>query len=144
MAIAENYRQTQVMTASPMELVLMLYDEGIRSLRNAEEAFKIETPDRIEKINNGILRAQDVIAELTLSLDMEKGGEIANNLERLYDFMINHLSGANVRKTVKPLKEVRELLSELKEAWQKVAEKEPAGQERSSAGSRTGTIQIRS
>ena len=76
MATAKKYRQTQVMTASPMELVMMLYDECIRALDNAEKAFEIAEPDNIQEVNNNILHAQDIITELTVSLDMEKGGEI--------------------------------------------------------------------
>ena len=125
MITAENYRQTQIMTASPMELIIMLYDEAIRSLTTAEEAFKDERPDRIPEINNNLLKAQNIITELTVALDMEKGGAIATNLQRLYDFMSRHLSNANVSKTERPIKEVREMMGELRDAWKQVAEKEP-------------------
>jgi len=126
MPATENYRNTHIMTASPMELILMLYDEAIRSLGNAEEAFKVEGPDHLQEINNNILHAENIITELTVSLDMEQGGEIAANLQRLYDFMTNHLAKANVEKNIKPITEVKELMSELRETWGQVAEKEPA------------------
>ena len=125
MITAENYRQTQIMTASPMELIIMLYDEAIRSLATAEDAFKNDQPDRIPEINNNLLKAQNIITELTVSLDMEKGGAIATNLQRLYDFMSRHLSIANVSKSARPIKEVREMMGELRDAWKEVAEKEP-------------------
>jgi flagellar protein FliS len=102
----------------------MLYDEGIRSLEKAEEAFIMDGPDRIEKISNSLLHAQDVITELAISLDFDKGGEIAQNLHRLYDFMINHLSHANVKKDLKAVQDVRKMLGDLKEAWVEVAKKE--------------------
>jgi flagellar secretion chaperone FliS len=125
----ENYHNTHIMTASPMELILMLYDEAVKSLGKAEEAFKIEGPGRIQEINNNLLHAQDIITELTASLNFEKGGEIASNLYKLYEFMIHQLSQANINKKVKPVREVKALMIELKEAWLKVAEKEPRGEE---------------
>ncbi len=122
MPSTETYRSTHIMTATPMELITMLYDECITSLHKAEEAFDIEGPDRFQEISNNILHAQDIITELSVSLDMEKGGQIAANLQRLYDFMITHLCSANTRKNLKPLKEVREMMMDLGDTWRKVAE----------------------
>jgi len=125
MARTEDYRNTQVMTASPMELIIMLYDECIRALNKAEDAFEIEGPEYLQEVNNNLLHAQDIITELAVSLDMDKGGEIAFNLQRLYEFMVNHLGDANVKKDVAPVIEVRELMKELRETWQQVAKQEP-------------------
>ena len=118
---AENYRNTQVMTADPMELVIMLYDECIRSLRAAERAFEMNEEDRFQEINNNLLHAQDIITELAVSLDMENGGEIAGNLQRLYEFMAFHLGKANTAKNAKPITEVREMMADLREAWSSAA-----------------------
>lgn len=131
MPTAEKYQQTQIMTASPMSLVVMMYDDCIQTLERAERAFALPNPQRIEAINSAILHAEDVITELAVSLDMEKGGEIARNLHRLYDFMIYHLSQANTRKEVNRVTEVRRMLCELREAWQKVREQEPGYDESS-------------
>jgi len=125
MAELNQYQEATVNTATAMELVLIVYDECIRSLGVAEEAFKIEGPERIEKIGNELVHAQDSITELSLSLDMEQGGEIAENLGRLYEFMIHHLSQANMKKELKPVREVKDLMIELREAWGQVAEQEP-------------------
>ena len=105
MPSAQDYRRTQIMTASPMQLILMLYDEAIRSLTAAEKAFdqQVEPTARFEAINNNLLHAQDIITELALSLDMEKGGNIAGNLQRLYEFMVHHLSEANTKKERSPV-----------------------------------------
>lgn len=129
MPIATNYKETKVMTASPMELILMLYDACIASLKKAEEAFKIETPDKFQEINNNLLHAQNVIVELTVSLDFEKGGQIAKNLHNLYDFCSNQLTKANIKKEVAPIRNVRETMTELRETWQKVADQEKASEE---------------
>ena len=120
-----SYQQTDVMTASPMQLVIMLYDECIRSLEKAEKAFEQNEPTRIEVIGRNLLHAQDVITELAISLDMENGGEIAENLHRLYDFTLSHLSMANVQQKVQPVRDVLVIMNELKEAWGEVAKQEP-------------------
>jgi flagellar secretion chaperone FliS len=122
---AENYRNTHIMTASPMQLVLMLYDECIRALKAAEEAFAGSPPENVEIISRNLLQAQNVITELIVSLDMEKGGEIAGILQRLYDFMTEHLIEANLKKKLKPVQDVLEMMTGLRETWRKVAEKEP-------------------
>ena len=124
-----TYQQTDVLTASPMQLVLMLYDECLRTLEKAEKAFQINGPNRIEAVGKNLLHAQDVITELAISLDMERGGEIAQNLHRLYDFSINHISMANVQQKVQPVRDVISIMTELKEAWQEVAKQEPVGEE---------------
>ncbi len=114
------YRETDVKTASPMQLIIMLYDECLRTLEKAERAFDLDEPERIEAVNTHLLHAQDVITELAVSLDLEKGGEIAANLHNLYDFMVNHLSEANVQKDLKRVKDVHKMMSELRESWQEV------------------------
>jgi flagellar protein FliS len=124
MQTVRKYQEINVNTASPMELIIMLYDECIRSLEKAEKAFEIEGPERIETINNNLLHAQDIITELAVSLDMEKGGVIAQNLQKLYDFMVNHLSHANINKIVKPVTDVKTMMNDLREAWKEVAAKE--------------------
>jgi flagellar secretion chaperone FliS len=126
-----RYLRNQVMSASPGELILMLYDEGIRSLKKAEAAFELDTPERFQEISNSLLHAQDVITELSISLDMEKGGEIASSLQSLYDFMLRHLSLANAEKNPQPVVEVRGLLGDLRESWRHAVEKslETAGRE---------------
>lgn len=138
MSTAKRYQETHVMTASPMQLILMLYDECVQSLDRAEKALDIQGPDRIEMINKHLLHAEDIITELSVSLDMEKGGAIANNLHKLYDFMLFHLSQANLKKELKPIIEVRKMMIDLREAWQKVADQEP-GQEESAQPSNSRT-----
>lgn len=136
-----TYQQTDVMTASPMQLVLMLYEECLRALDKAEKAFLLNGPSRIEIIGKNLLHAQDVITELAISLDMDNGGEIAQNLHRLYDFSLSHLSMANVQQIVQPIRDVVTIMTELKEAWTEVAKQEPVGEEPSRPADR-GTFRI--
>lgn len=117
-----EYLRTQVETASPGQLIVLLYDGAIRFLHKALDGFgKTNISERMQTINSNILRAQDIIAELTACLDMEAGGEIATNLFRLYEYMHQILIRANVKKDPKPIHEVIDLMEGLKEAWEEVA-----------------------
>ncbi len=124
MAELNPYKKNAVVTATGMELVLMVYDECIRSLDLAIEAFKIEGPEAIEQIGNHLQHAQETITELDLSLDLERGEEIAVNLHRLYEFMVHHLSQANVKKELGLVNDVREIMDDLRGVWKQVAAQE--------------------
>lgn len=131
-----KYVANQVLTANPAELIMMLFDEGIRTLKKAEAAFAIETPDRLETIHNHLIHVQDVLLELSYSLNHEKGGDVAANLGRIYDFMLRHLKYANVEKQLQAVTDVRELLTTLRDAWQTVVEKEQDSPKDDSAATR--------
>jgi len=96
----------------------MLYEGAIKFLRQAIE--QIEAGDAEEK-GNLIRRAVDIINELDATLNMEAGGEIAQSLRRLYDFMRRHLFQANSRQDPEMIREVISLLDELNEGWRKIA-----------------------
>jgi flagellar protein FliS len=116
---ARTYRANAVLTASPGQLVLMLYDGALKSLALAQEAFKRPAEDvrRIEEINSHLLKAQAIIAELQSGLNMEIGGDFAKTMYRLYDYHHRRLLEANLRKQVEPVLEVERLLRELRDAW---------------------------
>jgi len=118
----KTYRETQIRTASQGTLIVMLYDGAIRNISLALESLK-EKPRKLDKISNYIIKAQDIITELIVSLDFEKGGEIAKNLFSLYVFMNRHLLDANITKKNKPLEDVKKLLADLREAWAGIAKK---------------------
>lgn len=123
--VARHYKRAQIETANPGELVILLYDGALDFLNRAEQAFQLETPDRIELFHNWLVRAQNIITELMVSLDMEKGGEIAQNLFKLYEFMNHQLVECNMKKDLKPLKDVRQLLETLRVAWVDIKDKIP-------------------
>ena len=128
--IPQQYETQKVLSASPMELVLMLYDGGLRALSGALSAFDIEDDlKRMNGIHEQLLRAQDFITELACSLDMERGGELAVQLNRLYEFMLHHLAMANSGKKRKPVEEVHKMLSDLRESWAKAMEQVPREQQ---------------
>ncbi|KAF1081493.1 MAG: Flagellar biosynthesis protein FliS [Candidatus Rifleibacterium amylolyticum] len=114
------YKKTQVETASPEALILMLYDGAIKFMCQAEVAFEEQN---IEQISNLLLRIQAIFAELMTALDKEKGGEIADNLERLYVFFLEKLGDANVRKDPAPMLEIKPLVQNLRNTWELAMQK---------------------
>ena len=129
------YKETKVKTASQGSLILMLYTEGIKHINFAIEKMnvpKIPAKD-IEKINNHILKAQDVITELMASLDLEAGGEIAKNLLSIYSYFNQQLLTANLKKDYKPLADVKTIMEELQNSWSQVISAQPSAAKTSSA-----------
>ena len=94
----------------------MLYDEAIKQLDSAIVLLESDTKE-LDRVNNAILKAQDVITELMVSLDFEKGGEIAPKLFGLYRFFNDQLMEANIQKDASPLQTVRRFLDDLRDAW---------------------------
>ena len=118
------YRETRVKTASPGQLVVMLYDEALKQCDIAIELSgqgPKPRPDRIERINIALGKAQDVVTELMASLDFDAGGEIARNLFALYVWFGRELLEANITKDTPRIKAVRGMLAELRGAWAQVA-----------------------
>ncbi|MDR2174624.1 MAG: flagellar export chaperone FliS [Synergistaceae bacterium] len=114
-----TYQATQIATATKEQLLLILYDIGIRACRIAVSALdKDGKAQDYDLANTEILRAQDVIRELMVTLNTEKGGEMARGLMQLYDYMYQQLVTANVRKEAKNVAVVLSMLEELKETWE--------------------------
>lgn len=120
------YRQTSVKTASQGRIIVMLYDEAVRQIDLATGLLKENTRE-LDKVNNALVRAQDIITELMVSLDLEQGGEIAQNLLRLYLFFNDRLMEGNVKKEEAPLQEVRSLMTDLRDAWKQIENFSPDG-----------------
>ncbi|HOT73652.1 MAG TPA: flagellar export chaperone FliS [Anaerohalosphaeraceae bacterium] len=111
------YQETAISTQNRGRLIVMLYDGAIKFLRQAVEDLK--RGDLAAK-GRHIGKAQDILFELNTVLDMEKGGQIAQNLRALYNFMQRHLTEANIRKDPKMIEEVIALLEELNQSWRAV------------------------
>ncbi len=115
---AKNYRNAAVNTATPGQLVLMLFDGALRNLATALVGFDIECiGQRIEQINNHLLKAQAIVRELQSSLDLKAGGDFAKTMWSLYDFMLERLRAANMKKDPEPIRVVETLLNEVRGAW---------------------------
>jgi flagellar protein FliS len=123
---ARAYHAQSVLTASPGQLVLMMFDGALRFLALAKEGFNQpeENVRRFETINVNLQRAQNIIAELQGSLNHEAGGEIAVTLDRLYDYYARRLFEANIKKRLEPIIEVEHFLQELRDAWAEMIRKE--------------------
>lgn len=113
----DAYKQAAVATTDQGRLIVMLYDGAIKFLTMAI--------DRLEKrdafaANTNMIKGKSIIAELLASLNLEKGGDIAHNLQRLYTYMFNQLIDANVGKEPGKVRHVIELLRELRAGWQSI------------------------
>jgi len=114
-----TYQATQISTATKEQLLLITYDIAIRSCRMAEAALDEKSKAYDYDIaHREIVRAQDVIRELMVTLNTDKGGEMAQNLMRLYDFMYQQLLEANIKKEAKNIQSVLVMLEELKSTWE--------------------------
>ncbi len=120
---AQSYLEMKVKTASPIQLVIMLYDKAIVSLNTAIEFIKKKSI-KYDLINNNIIRAQDIVSELMLSLDFEQGGEIAQNLFAIYDYCMKEMIEGNIKKDPDMLANVVKILSELRTAWAELEKKD--------------------
>jgi flagellar protein FliS len=122
------YRQTRIKTASQGQLIIMLYDGGISSLDHAlgllqgRHEFK-KNPSKIEETGKAILKAQEIITELMVSLDFENGGDIAENLFALYTWFNKELLEAHVTMDEARIVAVRDSLVEIRKSWSEIAAK---------------------
>ena len=113
-----SYRQVATKTATPGQLVLMLFDGALRLLDKALVGFDLDDPlDSNLAINNNILKAQEILRELNMSLNMEKGGEFAATMRRLYNYYDLQLSQSNLQKDPAGVELVIRLLSVIRGAW---------------------------
>ena len=124
------YKETHIKTASQGKIIIMLYDEAIRQLDKASSLIEDNTK-QFDKVNNAVLRAQDMVTELMVSLDFDKGGEIAQGLFSLYMFFNRQMMEANMQKDAQSLKWVRGQLAELREAWDQIINKNGSGRQSS-------------
>src|ERR1700722_248365 len=104
-AYAKVYRTNSVLTATPGQLVLMLFDGALASLAVAKEGFNRPATDfrRYAVINRAIWKAQRIISELRGTLNFEAGGDFAPLMPRLYDYYSRRLQEANLQKRVEPI-----------------------------------------
>ncbi|MEK6589866.1 MAG: flagellar export chaperone FliS [Nitrospinota bacterium] len=129
--LVKNYNDTQILTAKRVKLVLMMYDGAIRF---AKEAVKRMHSKDIAGRGVYIRRTQDIILELLNSLDRDKGGEIADNLSRLYLFMNRNLIMANIQGEEKFINEIIGILLELRDAWGSVINNEKRSEQMMNEG----------
>ncbi len=108
-----QYQRTQIETAEPGKLLVMLYEGALRFLGRSRKCLEEQ---KLEEANNNLVRVQEIITELMSSLDLETG-EVAVSLFRLYEYIYFLLVEANIKKTTEPLDQIERMLVELRDAW---------------------------
>jgi flagellar protein FliS len=121
-ASPQAYRQSAVLSATPEELVVMLYDGARRFLRQAGAAM---ADGDVERAHNTLRRAELIIAHLDGTLD-DGQGQISERLHAIYRFCLAHLNRGRLGQDGRMLEEVSNLLGELRDSWARVAQGAPA------------------
>ncbi|MBI1756016.1 MAG: flagellar export chaperone FliS [Fimbriimonas ginsengisoli] len=111
---AQEYLKGAVNGASPLQLIIMLYDGALRFMEAGRHAM---LAGEIDKQNTSLQRAQHVVTELMACLDMEQGGEVATNLFALYSFALNQLVEANISDKTEAIDACIKIFSDLRESW---------------------------
>ena len=129
-----TYKETKIKTAGQGQLIVMLYDGAVKQLTNAIELLELnktdkKDPGRIEQINKAVMKTEEILTELMVSLNFEQGGDVSKNLFSLYTWFNRELVEANINQDSVRLKTVRDMLSELRNAWSSVANQSPAEQQ---------------
>ena len=119
------YQQSATQTASPAQLVLMLYDGALLRIEQAVEA--LEESRDLMVAHTGIMKAQRIIDELELSLDHDQGGEIAANLAAIYVYVGELLLEGNLQKEPRMLRDAIEVLTPLRDTWERACVNGPVG-----------------
>ena len=114
------YKKASVNTLDQNKLIIMLYDGAIKNASFAVEHMK---SGEIEKVHNCLIKAKNIVTELMATLNMEKGGDVAKNLQSLYSYMFSQLIEANMEKKTQPILVVIDLLKELRVAWVEINKK---------------------
>jgi len=111
------YQDATITTQNKGRLIVLLYDGAIKFMRLAIKELQANNHEAKGRYIN---KARDVINELNAVLDVDSGGEIAANLRKLYLFMNNHLSQANVKRDAQMIREVITLMEELNQGWKAI------------------------
>lgn len=115
----QTYKNNAILTASPIMLIVMLYDGALKFMVQAEKC--LETNDYMGW-NNYIKRSQNILTELSNCLNMD-AGEVAQNLKTLYSYCYEQTVWANINRDPAKLHHVAHILSDLKYAWEEVNKK---------------------
>ena len=114
------YKKASVNTLAQTKLIIMLYDGAIKNASFAVEHMK---SGQIEKVHDCLIKTKNIVTELMATLNMDRGGDIANNLQSLYSYMFSQLIEANMNKKTEPVVVVIDLLKELRAAWTQINSK---------------------
>ena len=114
----DAYRRTEAQSASPLQLVVMLYDGALRFLNEASAA---QASGDMPRRAHAMRRVAAIIAECHSTLDLEKGGPVAAELDRLYSYISGRLLDINIKRDPTAIDEIYRLMSPLRNAWAEAA-----------------------
>jgi len=133
----QAYTDGSIFSDNPMNLVIALYQGALDATNQAENAVRAgDIPTRTRAINKAI----SILTELLVSLDLERGGEIGQNLKRLYSYMQVQLLNAHVRQVPEPIAEVSKLLATLLDGWRTVGKAQTSGTEHTPSAGEHATL----
>ena len=120
-----TYKETRIKTASQGQLIIMLYNEAVRQLDQALAYLELNNPGKrdpgkIEPVSKAVVKTQEIISELMVSLDFDQGGDIAKNLFSLYTWFNRELMEANIGQDAQRISAVRNCIDSLRNAWQEI------------------------
>lgn len=118
-AYANQYLENTVRSASPEQLMLMLYDGAIRFIAQGIQAIDKGLKDKRAYYIN---KATAIVSEFSATLDHNQNGKLAEDLDALYGYMLRQLMQANLDNDAEPLREVQKMLSELRATWAQAIE----------------------
>jgi len=124
-----TYKETKIKTAGQGQLIIMLYEEAVKQLTRAVELMDLNNqkkdPGKIEQISKSVMKTEEIITELMVSLDFERGGEISKNLFALYSWFNRELLEASITQDTDRIKAVRDMMAGLRETWSQIVIQQP-------------------
>ena len=114
---AATYQRNAILTASPEKLVKLLYDGAIKNLEKSKLGLADQKTARSPEVGQSLGRAMGILGELRASLDHAAGGQIAKDLDRLYEFSLDQLSQSNLTRTATGVNNTLQVMRTLKEGW---------------------------
>ena len=112
--ITQEYRKQSVNGASPLQLVIMMYDGALKYMEAGKHAIAHQD---ITRQNDQLQKAQKVVLELMACLDQDQGGDVARNLLSLYTYVLNELVRANCEDHAEPVDRCIQIFSDLRDSW---------------------------
>ena len=110
----DQYRKSSIGAASPLQLVVMLYDGALRFMEAGKHA--MASGDTYAQ-NDNLTKAERIVTELLSTLDMTQGGQVAENLFSLYTYVYDSLVEANIEDKPEKIDECAQIFSDLRESW---------------------------
>lgn len=117
---AAAYQRNAVLTAAPEKLVKLLYEGAVRNLERSRAGLADPAARRSAEVGTALSRAIGIVGELRASLDHAAGGDLARDLDRLYDFVLDRITQANAARTPDGVEQALRVLRTLQEGWDAV------------------------